>query len=75
MNEKEMIEHIIEQMEEERCLDKAAAMADMRFAFIKKLCDFFDRCRDVAFASFIVLHCAAEFETGEVLSEVRAHFL
>ena len=38
-NEQEMIEHIIEQMEEERGLDKAAAMADMRFAFIKKLCE------------------------------------
>ena len=38
-NEQEMIEHIIEQMEEERGLDKAAAMADMRFAFIKNLCE------------------------------------
>lgn len=38
-NEQEMIEHIIEQMEEERGLDRAAAMADMRFAFIKKLCE------------------------------------
>ncbi|MBR6528977.1 MAG: ferrous iron transport protein B [Firmicutes bacterium] len=38
-NEQEMIEHIIEQMEEERGMDKAAAMADMRFAFIKKLCE------------------------------------
>ena len=37
-NEQEMIEHIIEQMEEERGLDPQAAMADMRFAFIKKLC-------------------------------------
>ena len=37
-NEKEMIEHIIEQMEEERGLDRAAAMADMRFTFIKKVC-------------------------------------
>ena len=37
-NEKEMIEHIICQMEEERGLDRAAAMADMRFAFIQKLC-------------------------------------
>ena len=36
-NEKEMIEHIILQMEEERGLDRAAAMADMRFSFIKKL--------------------------------------
>ena len=38
-NEKEMIEHIILQMEEERGLDRAAAMADMRFSFIRKLCD------------------------------------
>lgn len=37
-NEKEMIEHIIVQMEEERGLDRKAAIADMRFAFIKKLC-------------------------------------
>ena len=36
-NEKEMIEHIIIQMEEERGLDRAAAMADMRFSFIDKL--------------------------------------
>lgn len=37
-NEKEMIEHIISQMEEERGLDRSAAMADMRFSFIRKLC-------------------------------------
>lgn len=37
-NEKEMLEHIIIQMEEERGLDRAAAIADMRFSFIKKLC-------------------------------------
>ena len=36
-NEKEMLEHIILQMEEERGLDRAAAIADMRFEFIKKL--------------------------------------
>jgi len=36
-NEKEMIEHIILQMEEERGLDRAAAIADMRFSFIEKL--------------------------------------
>ncbi len=36
-NEQEMIEHIICQMEEERGLDRAAAIADMRFSFIKKL--------------------------------------
>ncbi len=37
-NEKEMIEHIIYQMEQERGMDRAAAMADMRFSFIEKLC-------------------------------------
>ena len=36
-NEKEMIEHIICQMEEERGLDRMAAIADMRFRFIEKL--------------------------------------
>lgn len=38
-NEKEMLEHIICQMEDERGLDRAAAIADMRFSFIKKLVD------------------------------------
>ncbi|MCI5498234.1 MAG: ferrous iron transport protein B [Clostridiales bacterium] len=38
-NEKEMLEHIICQMEEERGLDRAAAIADMRFAFIQRLCE------------------------------------
>ncbi|MBQ6809908.1 MAG: ferrous iron transport protein B [Firmicutes bacterium] len=38
-NEQEMIEHIICQMEEERGLDRAAAMADMRYSFIKKVCE------------------------------------
>lgn len=36
-NEQEMIEHIISQMEEERGLDRSAAIADMRFSFIHKL--------------------------------------
>lgn len=36
-NEEETIEHIICQMEEERGLDRSAAIADMRFAFIKKM--------------------------------------
>lgn len=36
-NEKEMLEHIITQMEEERGVDRAAAIADMRFDFIQKL--------------------------------------
>ena len=37
-NEKEMLEHIIVQMEQERGLDRAAAIADMRFSFIEKAC-------------------------------------
>lgn len=36
-NELEMIEHIVKQMEKERQLDRSAAMADMRFSFIKKV--------------------------------------
>ena len=38
-NEQEMLEHIISQMEDERGMDRAAAIADMRFSFIQKLCD------------------------------------
>ena len=38
-NEKEMIEHIVCQMEEECGLDRSAAIADMRYSFIKKVCD------------------------------------
>ncbi|MGN0363477.1 MAG: ferrous iron transport protein B [Bilifractor sp.] len=38
-NEKEMIEHIILQMEKERGLDRKAAIADMRFDFIRHLVD------------------------------------
>ena len=38
-NELEMLEHIITQMETERGLDRNAAIADMRFCFIKKVCD------------------------------------
>ena len=38
-NEKEMLEHIISQMEKERGLDRSAAVADMRFAFIRRICD------------------------------------
>lgn len=37
-NEKETLDHIILQMEEERGLDGAAAIADMRFRFIEKVC-------------------------------------
>ncbi len=37
-NEKEMLEHIVLQMEKERGLDRSAAIADMRFAFIEKVC-------------------------------------
>ena len=38
-NETEMLEHIVLQMEKERGLDRSAAMADMRFEYIKKICD------------------------------------
>lgn len=38
-NEKEMLEHIISQMENERGFDRAAAIADMRFSFIQRLCE------------------------------------
>lgn len=37
-NEEEMLGHIVAQMEKERKMDRAAAMADMRFSFINKLC-------------------------------------
>ena len=37
-NEQEMVEHIIRQMEEERGLDRAAAIAEMRFSFIYDIC-------------------------------------
>ncbi len=37
-NEREMVEHIILQMETESGMDRAAAIADMRFSFIKDLC-------------------------------------
>ncbi len=38
-NEKEMTEHIVLQMEHERELDRSAAIADMRFSFIQRLCE------------------------------------
>ena len=37
-NELKMIEHIVVQMENERGLDRSAAIADMRFAYIQKVC-------------------------------------
>jgi len=37
-NEQEALEHIVTQMETERGLDRAAAMADMRFSFIERVC-------------------------------------
>ena len=38
-NEREMIEHIISQMETESGMDRQAALANMRFTFIHKVCD------------------------------------
>ena len=38
-NEKEMIEHVVLQMENESKMDRSAAMADMRFDFIERVCE------------------------------------
>ncbi len=38
-NEKETLEHLILQMEKERGIDRSAAMADMRYSFIYRVCD------------------------------------
>ena len=38
-NEREMLEHIVQQMETERGVDRSAAIADMRFDFIERLCE------------------------------------
>ncbi len=38
-NEEELLQHIVVQMEAERGLDRAAAIADMRYAYIRRLCD------------------------------------
>lgn len=38
-NETEMLEHIVQQMETERQIDRSAAIADMRFDFIERLCE------------------------------------
>ena len=37
-NERELLDHMVKQMEVERGLDRAAAIADMRFAFIRRVC-------------------------------------
>ena len=37
-NETEMLEHIVLQMETERGLDRSAAIADMRFEYIRRVC-------------------------------------
>ena len=39
INEKEMLGHIVLQMEKERKLDASAAIADMRFDYIERVCD------------------------------------
>ena len=37
-NERDTIDHILKQLEAERCLDPAASMADMRYSYIKRIC-------------------------------------
>lgn len=39
-NERDAIEHIVTQMEKERGLDRSASIADMRFSFIIRICQF-----------------------------------
>ncbi len=38
-NEMELLDHIVLQMENERGLDRSAAIADMRYAYIQRVCD------------------------------------
>ncbi len=38
-NEQELLDHIVLQMENERGLDRSAAIADMRYSFIQRVCD------------------------------------
>ena len=59
-NEKEMVEHIIVQMEEERGLDRAAAIADMRFSFIARLVS----------ATFVKPHKSKEQERSIAIDRV-----
>ena len=59
-NEKDMLEHISIQMENERNLDRSAAIADMRFAFIRKLCQ----------ACVKKAHHSKEYERSQALDKV-----
>lgn len=46
-NELEMIEHSVEEMEHEHGMDRNAALADMRYAFIERVCaDCVIKCRE-----------------------------
>ena len=59
-NEKEMLEHISIQMENERELDRSAAIADMRFAFISKLTQ----------ACVTKAHHSKEYERSQSLDKI-----
>ena len=59
-NEKEMLDHIVLQMEKERGLDRSAAIADMRFTFIQKVCD----------ASVHKPHKSAEYERSQKIDRI-----
>ena len=59
-NEKDMLEHISVQMENERGLDRSAAIADMRFAFIRKLTE----------ACVTKAHHSKEYERSQKLDRV-----
>ena len=59
-NETEMLEHILLQMEKERGMDCSAAMAEMRFEFIKKVCD----------ASYVMPHESKEHIRSQKLDQI-----
>ncbi len=59
-NEREMLEHISIQLEKERGLDCNAAIADMRFAFIDKVCD----------ASVVIPHESKEWTRSQKIDRI-----
>ena len=65
-NEKEMLEHIVLQLENERGLDRSAAIADMRFTFIEKICEA-NVVKPKAIPCFVAIMLAIFFLTFNVI--------
>lgn len=59
-NEKEALEHIIKQMENEQGLDRAAAIADMRYLFIIRVCS----------KTVVKPHKSREFERSQRVDKI-----